>query len=98
MPATFWTSDKIDFIKKNLHLSDADLAIHFSVSDSAIKSARLRYNILRNPNGRFSKEEDKIIIELYSNTLTKIIADSNTKSAEAILKQSGVFQLKDNNE
>jgi ribosomal protein S3AE len=28
----------------------------------------------------------------------KIIADSNTKSAEAILKQSGVFQLKENNE
>jgi len=84
MPATFWTSDKIDFIKKNLHLSDADLAIHFSVSDSAFKSARLRYNILRNPNGRFSKEEDKIIIELYSNTLTKIIAKKLERSVRSI--------------
>ena len=94
MPAKLWTSDKIDFIKKNLHLSDADLASHFSVSDSAIKSARLRYNILRNPNGRFSKDEDKIIKELYSNTKTKAIAEKLKRSIYSIYNRANILNLK----
>jgi len=94
MPATFWTSDKIDFIKKNLHLSDADLAIHFSVSASAFKSARLRYNILKNPNGRFSKDEDKIIKELYSNTKTKVIAKKLNRSICSIYNRASILNIK----
>jgi len=53
MPKQYWTQDKLDYIKANLHLSDKELGCHFSKAASTIKSLRGKYKILKGINTQF---------------------------------------------
>lgn len=75
MPIKFWTTDKLSWIKANLNLGDAKIAEHFGTTKSAIKQVRIRNKILVKTIHYFTKEEDNLIMELYSNTRSDIIAN-----------------------
>ena len=98
MPATFWTSDKIDFIKNNLHLSDAGLGEYFSASSEAIKQIRLRYGILKRHRTYLSSKEIEIMMKLYANTRTDIIAKKLNRSDKCIYSHANKLGIKKNPE
>jgi hypothetical protein len=50
-----WKLSELKFISNNLHLSDKELADHFSVSESSVDGTRQRHKIFRPTDGRFKK-------------------------------------------
>jgi hypothetical protein len=52
-----WKLTELKFIKHNLHLTDAELAKHFSVNVTTIQGTRRRHRILRDSDGKFKKSQ-----------------------------------------
>ncbi len=50
-----WKLTELRFIKDNLHLTDVELAKHFSVKRTTIQGTRRRHRILREGDGKFQK-------------------------------------------
>lgn len=90
----YWTLENINYIRNNLHLSDKELGVHFSVSNFAIKVIRLKNNILRENKRYYSAVDDQIIRELYPDTRTDIIAKKLNRTIVSVYSRAHMLGLK----
>lgn len=94
----FWTPDRLNFIRENLHLSDDELAVHFSTSKPAVKAARKKNGILRFIRNIFTPEENELIRTLYPDNRTDFIAKKLNRTVRSIYMQASNLGLKKSKE
>lgn len=94
MPIKFWTIEKIDFIRNNVHIGDRELAAYFKVSKAAVKIIRLKHSILIRPNNQYTPAEDQILIELYPDIRTDKLAKQLNRTKLSVYQRAFSFGLK----
>lgn len=93
-----WTYELFVFIKCNLHLSDEVLGEYLGVSKSSVKSARLRYSLLRLKPPQYTPEEDETLNNTYPNTRTDKIARQLGRSITSVHSRAHLLGLKKSEE
>jgi hypothetical protein len=98
MPKPFWTTDKILFIKSHLKMTDAELAVHFSITAPSVKSARKKHGISKFIRKVFIEDENNFLRKMYPGTRTDKIAEQLNRSLRSIYMQATNLGLKKSKE